>query len=54
MFNRNLLYNDLAPLPPAADVETMAILKKAIAAGRALAELSALEESTITNRPTTC
>ncbi len=35
-------YNDLPPLPPKADVETKAILKKAIAAGRTLAELKGL------------
>lgn len=32
-------YNDLSPLPPKADVETRAVLKQAIAAARALAEL---------------
>ncbi len=35
-------YNDLPPLPPKADIETKAILKKAIAAGRTLAELKGL------------
>ena len=32
-------YNDLPLLPPKAEIETKAILKKAISAGRALAEL---------------
>ena len=32
-------YNELPPLPPKADVETRAVLKQAIAASRALAEL---------------
>jgi Fic family protein len=35
-------YNDLPPLPPKADIETKAVLKKAITAGRALAELKGL------------
>ncbi|MBN1663092.1 MAG: Fic family protein [Deltaproteobacteria bacterium] len=35
-------YNDLPPLPPKADVETKAILKKTIAARSALAELKGL------------
>jgi Fic family protein len=35
-------YNDLPPLPPNVDVETKAVLKKAISAGRALAELKGL------------
>lgn len=38
-------YNDLPPLPPKADIETKAILKKAISAGRALAELKGLGET---------
>ena len=38
-FDRNKPYNLLPGLPPEADVETRAILKKCIAAGRALAEL---------------
>lgn len=32
-------YNELAPLPPTVEVETAAVLKKCIAASRALAEL---------------
>lgn len=32
-------YNDLPPLPPKADIETAAILKKTVAAARELAEL---------------
>lgn len=35
-------YNDLPPLPPKVDVETKAVLRKAISAGRALAELKGL------------
>ena len=38
-------FNDLPTLPPNAEVETKAILKKAISAGRALAELKGLGET---------
>jgi len=38
-------HNDLPPLPPKVDVETKAVLRKAIAAGRALAELKGLGET---------
>jgi Fic family protein len=38
-FNTNTPYNDLPLLPPKEDVETKAILKKAITANKALAEL---------------
>jgi Fic family protein len=38
-------YNDLPLLPPREDIETRAILKKAISAGRALAELKGLGET---------
>ena len=31
MYDRNLPYNDLPGLPPSAEVETAAVLKKAIA-----------------------
>lgn len=44
-FNRQKPYNDLPPLPPKADVETKKILRKTIAAGRALAELKGLGET---------
>lgn len=44
MFDRNAPFNDLPALPPAAEVETAAVLKKAIAAGRALAELKGMAE----------
>ena len=44
MFNRDFPFNGLAPLPPAAAVETSAVLKKAIAASRALAELKGMAE----------
>ena len=44
MFDRNAPFNDLPPLPPAAEVETAAVLKKAIAASRALAELKGMAE----------
>ena len=35
MFDRNQPFNDLPALPPAAEVETATVLKKAIAASRA-------------------
>lgn len=38
-------YNELPGLPPACDLESKAVLRKAIAAGRALAELKGLGES---------
>ncbi|HEX9909847.1 MAG TPA: Fic/DOC family N-terminal domain-containing protein, partial [Desulfatiglandales bacterium] len=38
-------YNELPALPPDADVETKTILRKAISAGRTLAELKGLGES---------
>lgn len=38
-------YNDLPELPPAYDIETKPVLKKAITAGRALAELKGLGET---------
>jgi Fic family protein len=41
-FNPMQPYNNLPPLPPPVDVETKAILKKAISAGRTLAELKGL------------
>ncbi len=43
--NRNQPYNDLPLLPPAAELETTAVLKKAIAANRRLAELKGLVNS---------
>jgi Fic family protein len=43
-FNRNQPYNDLPPLPPAIEVETPAVLKKAIAASRVLAELKGVAQ----------
>jgi Fic family protein len=39
-FDRKTPYNDLPLLPPEADIETKVILKKAISAGRALAQLN--------------
>src|SRR5690606_34500695 len=39
-FDRNLPYNDLPLLPPKADIETKSVLRKAISAGRALAQLN--------------
>lgn len=39
-FNREIPYNDLPLLPPKADIETKAILRKTISAGRALAQLN--------------
>lgn len=44
MFNRNLPYNDLPPLPPAYEIETAAVLKKTISASRAMAELKGMAE----------
>lgn len=41
-FNQNVPYNDLPLLPPDCNLETPEILKKAISAGRALAELKGL------------
>lgn len=38
-FRRDTLYNDLPDLPPSAEIETVAILKTAIRANKALAEL---------------
>lgn len=39
-FDRNVPYNDLPLLPPKVDVETKRVLRKAISAGRALAQLN--------------
>ena len=39
LYNSSLPYNNLPVLPPVEDVETKIILKKAIAANKALAEL---------------
>jgi Fic family protein len=44
-FDPNKPYNSLPPLPPKMEVETKAVLKKAIAAGRALAELKGLGDT---------
>jgi Fic family protein len=44
-FDPNKPFNDLPLLPPRADVETKSILKKAITANRALAELKGLGET---------
>ena len=44
MFERDQPYNDLPALPPTSAVETPAVLKKAIAASRALAELKGMAE----------
>ena len=43
-FSRELPYNDLPPLPPLGVIETPAVLKKAIAANRALAELKGMAQ----------
>lgn len=37
-------YNDLPPLPPKADIETKTIMRKCVAASRALAELKSASE----------
>jgi Fic family protein len=39
-FNRKVAYNNLPLLPPKIDIETKAILRKTISAGRALAQLN--------------
>jgi Fic family protein len=44
VFDGSAPFNDLPALPPAGEVETTAILKKAITAGRALAELKGMAE----------
>lgn len=44
MYARNLPYNDLPPLPPVAEIETAVVLKKAISASRAMAELKGMAE----------
>ena len=44
-FNREQPYNDLPELPPEAELETPAVLKAAIGANRALAELKGKAES---------
>ena len=41
-FDPRVPYNDLPPLPPKTDAETRAVLKRAIPASRALAELKGL------------
>lgn len=46
-YNPNIPYNDLPLLPPNAEIETTAILKKTIAASRALSEL----KGALTNLP---
>lgn len=43
MFDRNTPFNDLPALPPQVEVETPAVLKKAISASRALAELKGMQ-----------
>src|SRR3989339_125837 len=44
-FNRRQPFNDLPPLPPEKEVETRAVLRKAIAANRALAELKGIGQT---------
>ena len=44
-FDPNKPFNDLPLLPPAADLETKAVLKKSITAGRMLAELKGLGQT---------
>jgi len=45
VFSPDTPFNDLPLLPPKAEIETKAILKKTISAGRALAELKGLGET---------
>lgn len=44
MFNRDQPFNTLPALPPAGDIETAVVLKKAISASRAMAELKGMAE----------
>ncbi len=44
-YNPLIPYNDLPDLPPTQDIETVAVLRKAITAARALAELKGLGET---------
>ena len=44
MIDRAIPYNNLPALPPAGDIETAAVLKKAISASRAMAELKGMAE----------
>ena len=44
MIDRAIPYNNLPALPPAEDIETAAVLKKAISASRAMAELKGMAE----------
>jgi Fic family protein len=44
MFDRNQPFNHLPALPPAGDIETAVVLKKAISASRAMAELKGMAE----------
>ena len=44
VFDRERPFNELPPLPPAAAVETAAVLKKTITASRAMAELKGMAE----------
>ena len=46
-YNPSIPFNDLPALPPKADLETIAILKKTILASRALSEL----KGAVTNLP---
>ena len=43
-FNPDQPFNDLPPLPPAAELDSKVILKKAISASRVLAELKGMAE----------
>lgn len=45
VFDPGQPYNDLPPLPPDKELETIAVLKKCISANKALAELKGLGES---------
>lgn len=45
-FDPKVPYNDLPPLPPRAEIETKAILRKVASAGRSLAELKGLGATT--------
>jgi Fic family protein len=44
MFDRNRPHNNLPALPPACEIKTSSVLKKAISASRAMAELKGMAE----------
>jgi len=49
-FDPDKPYNDLPRLPPKAELETKVVLRRAIVANKALAELKGLGERVFLNR----